>query len=117
MNYIKYFQNTKYELDSNDCWTLIQDIFRDEHGIELPKHPIMTDKSEIASYLISNIPYEPLDKPEKGCIVYFTRGDIHHAGYALNDKKFIHKTVKRVEIAPIPQDAKLYKVINDKINP
>lgn len=113
MNYIKYFQNTKYELDKNDCWTLIQDIFKDEQGINLPAHPIMTDKADIATYLISNIPYKELKVPENGCIIYFTRGNIHHCGYALNDKKFIHKTFKSVEISDIPPDAKIYKVLND----
>lgn len=112
MNYIKYFQNTKYEYDKNDCWTFLQEVYKEEHNLNLPAHPIMTDKSEIASYLISNIPYKTIDKAEKGCIVYFIRGNMHHVGYALNDKKFIHKTFQRVEVSDIPPDAKLYKVIN-----
>ena len=114
MNYVKYFQSPKYEYDINDCWTFLQEVFKDEHNFELPAHPIMTDKSEIASYLKSNIPYKIMEKAEKGCIVYFIRGNMHHAGYAIDSKKFIHKTLQRVEVSDIPPDAIIYKVLNLK---
>lgn len=111
MNFIKYFQQNDYKLNENDCWTFIQEVFKDEHGIDLPDHPIMTDKSEIASNLISNIPYKIVDKAEKGCIVYYHNGTIHHAGYALNDKQFIHKTRQKVEVSTIPPKAIIYKIL------
>lgn len=113
MNYVKYFQNTKYERDKNDCWTFLQQVFYDEEGIKLPNHPIMTDKSEIATHLISNIPYKIVEKAHKGCVIYYHNGGTHHAGYALNDKKYIHKTKQRVEISKIPENAIIYEVLSD----
>lgn len=116
MNYIKYFQNTTYEPDKNDCWTFVQEVFSDEHGIKLPNHPIMTNKAEIASNLTSNIPYKIVNKAHKGCIVYYHNETTHHAGYAIDDKKFIHKTRKRVEISNIPHNAIIYEVLSDTHN-
>lgn len=114
MNYIKYFQNTQYEMDKNDCWTFVQEVFFDEEGIKLPDHPILTTKEQIAEGLInSNIKYCIVDKAKKGCIVYYHNGSIHHAGYALDDKTFIHKTRQAVEISKIPTKAIIYKVLND----
>lgn len=113
MNYIKYFQNTQYELDKNDCWTFLQEVFRDEEGRELPNHPIMTDKAEIASNLISNIPYRIIEKAKKGCVVYYHNGNTHHVGYALNEKQYIHKTKHRVEIGNIPSNSIIYEVLSD----
>lgn len=113
MNYIKYFQNTDYERDKNDCWTFLQEVFLDEHNIKLPDHPIMNDKSEIASNLIENIPYEIVNKAQKGCIIYYHNGTTHHAGYAIDAKKYIHKTRQRVEVSDIPDKAIIYKVLND----
>ena len=111
MNFIKYFQNNKYELNKNDCWCFIQDIFKEEHNILLPNHPIMTDKTEIASYLKSNISYQIMETAEKGCIIYFVKNNLHHVGYALNDKKYIHKTFESVEISDIPKNATIYKIL------
>lgn len=116
MNYIKYFQNTNYELDKNDCWTFLQEVYYDEHALKLPNHPIMTDKAEIASNLTSNIPYRIVDKAHKGCIIYYHNGSIHHAGYALDEKKYIHKTRQRVEVSDIPQKAIIYEVLSDTHN-
>lgn len=111
MNYIKYFQNNNYELNKSDCWTFVQDVFWDEHQKQLPDHPIMTDKAEAASRLQSNIPYKIVKTAEKGCIVYYHNSTTHHAGYAINDKLYIHKTRKRVEVSPIPEKAIIYKIL------
>lgn len=111
MNYIKYFQENTYELNKSDCWTFVQEVFFDEHGKKLPDHPIMTDKAEAASNLKSNIPYKTVQTAEKGCIVYYHNRNIHHAGYAINDKKYIHKTLKKVEIGDIPSTAIIYKIL------
>lgn len=114
MNYLKYFQQNKpFEIDKNDCWTFIQEVYEDEHGIRLPNHPIMTNKPEIASYLTSNIPYEILEKPQKGCIIYYHNGSTHHVGYAIDEKKYIHRTRQKVEISDIPKTAIIYRVLND----
>lgn len=116
MNYIKYFQNTQYELDKNDCWTFLQEVFEDEEGIKLPDHPIMPNKSDIASKLISNIPYRIVDRAHKGCVIYYHNGTTHHAGYALNEKQYIHKTRQRVTVSPIPEKAIIYEVLSDTYN-
>ena len=113
MNYVKYFQNTKYEKGLNDCWTLVKDIFLDEKGIELPDCPIMTDYSNFESKLKSNFNYRVLNQAKEGCLIHFRKGKIEHIGYALNDKKYIHKTFTRVEISDIPQNANIYEVLSD----
>ena len=43
MNYLHYFQNSKYELGKYDCWTFIQDVFKNEQGITLPDVPVFDD--------------------------------------------------------------------------
>lgn len=109
MNYLKYLT----QKPDADCWKFVQKIIKDEHGMDLPDHPIMTDNADIYSFLQANVDYEIVEKAQKGCIVYYHKGNIYHAGYALNDKKFIHQTIKSVEISPIPQNSIIYKVLND----
>lgn len=111
MDFIKYY-NFKFIENKCDCWTLVQEIFKDEHNLELPGHPIVNNK-EIASYLISNIEPKIINKAQKGCIVYYHSGETYHAGYALDDKKFIHNTKKGVRVDKIPPNAIIYKVLND----
>lgn len=111
MNYQKYFSDYKYQYGSNDCWTFVQQVFKDEHNIELPDYPICSDSSERAVYLKSNINLEQVPIAFKGCIVYFTKNHINHAGYAIDDKLYIHKTRQRVEFSKIPEKAIIYKVL------
>lgn len=111
MNYLKYFQNNKYEKGSNDCWTLVQDIVLDEKGIKLPDCPIMTDYTAFESNLKSNFFYKEVETPQEGCLIHFRKGKIEHIGYALNAKKYIHKTFSRVEVSDIPKkEARIYKI-------
>lgn len=113
MNFIEYFKDSEYIDNKNDCWTFVQRVFKDEHGFILPNHPIMTTKSDIATYLKNNIQFQIINKAEKGCIVYYKHGTTHHAGYSLNNKEFIHKTLKGVIVSKIPENAIIYKVLND----
>lgn len=113
MDFIKYFKDTEYIEGKNDCWTFVQQIFKDEHNIILPDYPIMIKKSDIASFLIENIPYNFVKKASKGCIIYFKHDKTHHAGYALNEKEYIHKSIKGVIVSKIPDNAIIYKVLND----
>lgn len=113
MDFIKYLSDKNYIEGENDCWTFIQTVFKDEHNISLPDHPILIDKQDIATALISNIPYEVVNTAEKGNIIYYHNGKNHHAGYALNDKKMIHKTLGGVEVSNIPKNSIIFKVLND----
>ena len=113
MNYIKYFQNSRYQKGTNDCWTLVQDIFLDEKGIKLPDCPIMTDYSPFETKLKSNFKYSILDKAKVGCLIHYRNGKIEHIGYALNEKQYIHKTFSRVEVSNIPEKAIIYEVLSD----
>lgn len=110
MNYIKYFQDYKYQYGSKDCWSFVQTVFKDEHNIDLPDYPICNSQSDVASYILSNIDLKQVDKAEKGCIIYIKLGNMHHAGYAINDKLYIHKTRQRVEVSNIPDKAIIYKL-------
>ena len=113
MNFIKYFQDTEFIENKKDCWSFVQQVFKDEHGYILPEHPILTDKQDIATNLLSNLDVEIIEKAQKGCIVYYQNGTTHHAGYSLNDKEFIHKTTKGVRVDKIPTNSIIYKVLND----
>lgn len=113
MDFIKYFQDFDYIENKKDCWTFVRQVFKDEHNITLPDAPI-ANKSDIATYLIDNIKIEKQKEAKKGCIVYYTHENIHHAGYALDKKEFIHKTKNGVFVSKIPKNAIIYKVLNDK---
>lgn len=109
MNYLKYFKNDKYLKNNNDCWTLIQDIYKDEHGIILPDIPILEDEE---SFVRGNIKHKKVEKAHKGVAVHVSTLKYEHIGYALNDKVYIHKTINQgVKISPIPKNAELYEVI------
>ena len=115
MNYLKYFKNNKYIKGQNDCWTLVQDIYKDEHNIQLPDCPIFDSPDLWADYLKtkSNVPYRIVEKPFNGCLIHFEHLGIEHIGYALNEKEYIHKTFNDVKISKIPNKAIIYEVLND----
>ena len=108
MNYLKYFSDYKYQYGSNDCWTFVQTVFKDEQNIDLPDYPI--GESDVAGYLTSNIDLKMVEKASEGCIIYINYGNLQHAGYAINDKLYIHKTRQRVEVSNIPEKAIIYKL-------
>lgn len=111
MNYLKYFQNDKYIKSKNDCWTLLQEIYKDEHGIILPDIPIFEDED---SFVRSNVKHREVEKAFKGVAVHVKAHGIEHIGYALNEKEYIHKTINQgVKVSPIPKHAKLYEVLSD----
>ncbi len=111
MNYLKYFQNDKYIKSRNDCWTLLQEIYKDEHGIILPDIPIFEDED---SFVRGNVKHREVEKAYKGVAVHVKTKDIEHIGYALNEKEYIHKTINGgVKVSPIPKNAKLYEVLSD----
>lgn len=109
MNYLKYFKNDKWQKSKNDCWTLLQDIFKDEHGKKLPDIPIFEDEE---SFVRGNIKHKKVDKARKGIVVHVSTSKYEHIGYALNDKEYIHKTINQgVKITPIPKNAELYEIL------
>lgn len=94
----------------NDCWKLVQDIYRDEHNINLPDIPIIECAE---SFLTANIKHKIVDKPSKGVIVHCSRGKLEHTGYAINEKQYIHKTINNgVIVSNIPKDAVFYEIIS-----
>ena len=111
MNFKKYFQDYKYQYGSHDCWSFVQQVFEDEHNIKLPDYPVLNNALEISGFLKSNIRHEIVNKAQKGCIIYYNNGNIHHAGYAIDDKLYIHKTRQRVEVGNIPDKAIIYKIL------
>ena len=109
MNYLKYFKNDKWQKSKNYCWTLLQDIFKDEHGKKLPDIPIFEDEE---SFVRGNIKHKKVDKARKGIVVHVSTSKYEHIGYALNDKEYIHKTINQgVKITPIPKNAELYEIL------
>lgn len=113
MNYLKYFQNQKYELGKYDCWAFIQEVFESEQGIKLPDLPIFDDP-ENESKLKANIKHIQLKIPQKGCLVFVRTKTLNHVGYAISDKEYIHKTSNTgVVITRIPKYAEFFEVINE----
>lgn len=111
MNYLQYFQNTKYELGAFDCWTFVQDVFKNEQGVNLPDIPIFDDP-ENESRLKSNIKHIQLETPEKGCLVFVKTKLLNHVGYAISDTEYIHKTSKTgVIISKIPKCAEFFRIL------
>ena len=112
MDYLKYFQNGKYQLGKYDCWTFIQEIFEDEQKIKLPDVPIFDDP-ENESKLKANIKNIKLNNPEKGCLVFIKTKTYGHVGYAISEKEYIHKTAKNgVKISIIPKNSEFFKILS-----
>lgn len=112
MNYLKYYQNQKYQLGKYDCWTFIQEVFKNEQNILLPDVPIFNDTNE--GYLKENIKHKVLKKAENGCLVFVKTKFLNHVGYAVSDNEYIHKTGNTgVIISKIPQNAEYFKIIRD----
>lgn len=109
MNYLKYFQNYSYKLGENDCWTFTQQVFKDEKGIVLPDLPVINDTNE--GYIKTNVPLKRVNKASEGCLVFVKTKDVNHAGYAISDKEYIHKSCKCVLISLIPKTAEIYEVL------
>lgn len=113
MDYLKYFKNDKYELGKYDCWTFLQQVFKDEQGIILPDVPVFDDP-ENESCLKANIKHRRLDRAQKGCFVFVKTKNLNHVGYAVSQTEYIHKTLNTgVIISKIPHTAEFYEVLYD----
>lgn len=112
MDYIKYFKGD-YELGKCDCWTLMQEIYKDEHDLDLPHYPFAIEEHEkdFAEFVKANLVFEPLDEPVKGAIVHYSHiGE--HVGYALNNKQYIHRTNSGTKVNDIPKKyCRFYDII------
>lgn len=110
----KYF-NRPFKLGVNDCWTLVREIYMDEHGIDLPKLPIATNlnQDDVYDAFHNNIKLEKVQVAERGCIIVFRSGRMKwHCGYALNSKQHFHQTREKVGVEAIPENADIYKVLH-----
>lgn len=113
MDYLKYFKNDKYELGKYDCWTFLQQVFKEEQGIILPDVPVFDDP-ENESCLKANIKHRRLDRAQKGCFVFVKTKNLNHVGYAVSETEYMHKTLNTgVIISKIPRTAEFYEVLYD----
>jgi len=86
------YMNGEYVKGEHDCWTLMQDIFMDVHGISLPDFPIVGfEEKDYADCMVSNMRARKIKEPKQGCIVHRS-GIIEHVGYCLDGKHYIHRT-------------------------
>lgn len=110
---VKYFNRT-FELGKNDCWTLLQEVYYDKHGVKLPDFPfVVEDEDRAYKEFKTNIDLEQVQKASKGCIIVFKSGkDTFHCGYALNSKDYFHMTRKGATTTAIPKKAEIYKVLD-----
>lgn len=111
MDYLKYFQNQKYELGKYDCWTFIQDVYKNERGIILHDVPVFNDTNE--GYLKSNIRHVQQSKPVRGSLVFVRTKEYNHVGYAISECEYMHKTSKTgVVISRIPKNAEFFQILS-----
>lgn len=83
---------------TQDCWTLVRDIYRDHLQIDLPA--IVIDADNLRQVLKAfeddtNLqPWQPIEKPEHLCLAFFTPGHHRatHCGLWLNimGGRFLH---------------------------
>lgn len=111
MNYLKYLQQNNYKKGIDNCWTFVQEIFKDEHNYQLPDVPIFDDPREWKSYIKANAKYEIHGKAHKGCLIHVWTPKDEHIGYAIDEKQYIHKTQNGVFISTIPKRCIIYEVI------
>lgn len=111
MTHLRHF-NKKYELGKCDCWTLIQDLFKERHKIILPDCPfaVKENEKEFAKYLKANLILQELDKPKKSCIVHKS-GINEHIGYYIGNGNYIHRTILGTKINRIPTKYCKYYII------
>ncbi len=110
MNLKKYFKG-KYRIGVCDCWTLICDIYKDDHNLELPLVPYTRNTSEDFKDFIVNMVLEKVIVPEKGVILYTRELAEHHAGYCIDSEYYIHRSRDGVRVEKIPsKDIELFKV-------
>lgn len=111
MDFIKYFKDTEYIKGEKNCWTFVQQVFLDEHNQKLPDVPIFETPSEWKNFLKTNCKSKIMSVAHKGCLVHVWTTVDEHIGYAVSDKKYIHKTSKGVFVSMIPKKCIIYEVI------
>lgn len=84
----KYFKD--YVKGKDDCWTLVIDIFKDLHNIDLPMYPYCISDDDMRKYIFKTVKLQKIDSPKAGAIVHIDARP-YHVGYCLNDKEFIHR--------------------------
>jgi len=98
----KHFK--EYQLGVNDCWTLVQDIYR-ENSIELPAYVDVNSakkRKDFKTFIIDNVEYTEVDKIARGVIILFDSNP-YHCGVAVDSKNMIHRAenintrVERIE--------------------
>lgn len=110
----EYFLRS-FELGKMDCWTLVCDIYKDEHGVELPYFPFVDDlnQEDVYAECHKSINLEKVQTASKGCIIVFRSGKMKwHAGYALDKSQYIHHSRQGVKVSPIPNKADIYRVLD-----
>ena len=111
MDFLKYFKNNEYIKGINNCWTFVQEVYKDEHDYNLPDVPVFDTPSEWKTYLKTNIDYRIAEKAHKGCLIHVWTTVDEHIGYAVDGLKYIHKTSRGVFVSPIPKKCIIYEVI------
>lgn len=113
MDFLGYMNELNYDDDNNNCWHFVQRIFLKEKNYMLPDYPVFLAHKEFKNGLIANVEHKQhnLDECTEGFIVHITCLGHEHAGYALNNKQYIHKTRKGVQVSDIPNNAILYEII------
>ena len=82
----------EYQKGIVDCWTLVQDIHKD-NGIILPDYIDVNSASKRNTFkeqMTDIVEYEELDHLERGALILF-ESNPWHCGIAIDDAKMIHR--------------------------
>ena len=100
---VNYMLTKQYIEGKYTCWEFVQDIFRDEYGMELPDYPMGEVQAEFKNKVKSNFNHIKVDKKDakEGDMIVFSAFANQHAGVMLDNDNFIHLGEKNVMISQL----------------
>ncbi|QQX80869.1 C40 family peptidase [Shewanella sp. KX20019] len=97
MDWVIPFLGRKWVNQEQDCWKLIQDVYKERLNIILPDICINADDLKTVLNAFKNEDYlkiwEPIDEPENLCLVFFSthKNPSHVAVYLdVEDGRYLH---------------------------
>lgn len=90
------------------------DLYKEFYDIDLPQYPyaINGKSDEFVHHVLESIELEQVQKADQGCIIAYRTGKKQfHAGFALNNRQFIHRNEHGVYVSDIPEKATIYRLV------
>ena len=96
-----------------DCYGLIMELYRRDHGIEIPDYG-STAHAELAEsrMILAAFSWTRLQKPEPGAVLLIRCGKhVRHVGYVVEDDMFYHTWEKSGGVVCEPLDVWNTKIV------